>query len=117
MDNAKTLEANLDDFKKITIELIYIGEVVSDENQIVILLNALLESFDWIRAAIEYGKEDITLGVVVAALRSKELDLKFNNKIMFSNVNGDALTVKERSERKKSKNNRSYSRSKSRGKK
>lgn len=46
MDNAKTLEANLDDFKKITIELIYIGEVVSDENQIVILLNALLESFD-----------------------------------------------------------------------
>lgn len=112
MDNAKTLEANLDDFKKITIELIYIGEVVSDENQIVILLNALLESFDWIRAAIEYGKEDLTLGVV-----SKELDLKFNNKIMFSNVNGDALTVKERSERKKSKNNRSYSRSKSRGKK
>lgn len=36
---------------------------------------------------------------------------------MFSNVNGDALTVKERSERKESKINRSYSRSKSRGKK
>lgn len=36
---------------------------------------------------------------------------------MFDNDNGDALTVKGRSERRESKNNRSHLRSKSRGKK
>lgn len=67
METTKTLEANLDanldDFNKVTIELSNIGEVVSDKNQAVFLLNSLPETFDAIRAAIEYGREDLSLGV------------------------------------------------------
>lgn len=37
MDSTKTLEANLDDLKKVTIELANMGEKISNENQEVIV--------------------------------------------------------------------------------
>lgn len=49
--------------------------------------------------------------------KSKELDLKSTNKTMFGGGNGDALSVKGRSETKESKNNKFHSRLKSRNKK
>lgn len=94
------LEENLDDFKKVTIKLASIGEVVRDEDQVVILLNALPESFDSIIVVIEYGMENLTLRVIVIALRSKELDMKSSNKIMFGKANGDALIARGISDRK-----------------
>lgn len=56
----KTLEINLNDFKKVTIELANTREEVSNENQFVILLNALPKSFDPIKVVIEYNKEDLS---------------------------------------------------------
>lgn len=100
MDPIRTLNANLCDFKKATIELTNIGEEISDENQAVILLNSLPEAFDAIRAAIEYGREDLTLGVVVSAFRSKELFMKFSNKTMFGNQSGDALSIRRRGKKR-----------------
>lgn len=44
MDPIKPLETNLDDFKKITIELANIREEISEENQAVFLLNSLRHS-------------------------------------------------------------------------
>lgn len=41
MDTSKTLEINLEEFKKIITELSNIGEQISDENQSVIVLNSL----------------------------------------------------------------------------
>lgn len=73
MDPSKALKLNLDDSR---IELENIGEAISDENQAVILLYILLESVDTIRAIIEYGRDDLSLDVVVATLRSKELEMK-----------------------------------------
>lgn len=73
MDPSKALKLNLDDSR---IELANIGETISDENQAVILLYILLESVDTIRAIIEYGRDDLSLDVVVATLRSKELEMK-----------------------------------------
>lgn len=102
IDATRTLGANLDDFTKVTIELSNTGEVVSNENEVVILLNSLPETFDAISATIEYNRKDLTLGVVVYVLRSKELEMKLSNKNMFNNNNngGDALTVKGRKKKR-----------------
>lgn len=43
MDASKTLKTNLDDFKKVTIDFGQHRKGARDENQVVILLNALLE--------------------------------------------------------------------------
>ena len=45
MDPSKGLEENLDDFNKIIIDLANIDEKISDENQVIILLHFLLDSF------------------------------------------------------------------------
>lgn len=44
IDQSKDLEENLDEFQKIVVDLNNIGEKMSDENQIVILLNSLPET-------------------------------------------------------------------------
>lgn len=47
---------------------------IDDEEQAILLLNALPKSFDHLRDAMVYGREKtITLSEVKAALRSKEL--------------------------------------------
>lgn len=117
MDIAKTLENNLDEFKKITIELSNIGDKISDENQAMILLDLILKSFDAIRIVIEYGREYINLGEVVLALRFKELDMKSTNKTMYGNGSDEALGVRGISAKKFFTNNKSQSRSKPRNKK
>lgn len=50
-------------------------------------------------------------------LRSKELNIKLNNKTMFINGNRNAFIARGRRERKKQKNTRHQSSSKSKGKK
>ena len=57
MDSSKNLEENLDDFKKITVGLANIDEKVSKENQAIILLNSLPDSYKDIKAAIKYGRK------------------------------------------------------------
>lgn len=74
------------------------------------------KSYDTIQITIEYGRDSLSLDVVVAALRSKELEMKSGNKIMFGG-GGDALSVREMSEKREFKNFKSQSRSKSRCKK
>lgn len=105
MEPSKALELNLDDFKKVSIELANIGEAISDENQAVILLNFLPKSFNAIRVATEYGRDSLSLDVVVATLRYKELKMKIGNKKMF--VGTDALSVMGRSEKREFKNSKS----------
>ena len=65
MDSAKNLEENLDDFKKITVALAKIDEKISEENQAIILLNSLPESFKDIKVAIKYGRDSLTLEDVI----------------------------------------------------
>ncbi|TXG57692.1 hypothetical protein EZV62_015521 [Acer yangbiense] len=62
MDPSKNLSQNLDEFKKMTIELANDGgnEKLSDENEAIILLNSLHESFKDVKAAIKYGRLSFT---------------------------------------------------------
>ena len=76
MDPSKILEENLDDFKVITIGLANIDEKIFDENQAIILLNSLLDSFKDMKTAIKYRSESLSLENVLVALRSRDLETK-----------------------------------------
>ncbi|TXG72862.1 hypothetical protein EZV62_001441 [Acer yangbiense] len=90
MDPSKSLGQNLDEFKKMTIELANTGEKekLNDENEAIILLNSLPESFNDANAAIKYGRSSLSLEECVSALKSKELELKIERK-----DNGENLFV------------------------
>lgn len=59
----KTLDQNLDEFPRMTIELANSkeSEALSDENQAIILLNYLIESFKEVKSTIKYGRTTITI--------------------------------------------------------
>ncbi|TXG48522.1 hypothetical protein EZV62_024397 [Acer yangbiense] len=92
MNPSKGLGQNLDEFKKMTIELANAGEKekLSDENEAIILLNSLPESFKDVKAAIKYGRSSLSLEECISALKSKELELKIERK-----DNGENLFVRE----------------------
>ncbi|CAH9069282.1 unnamed protein product [Cuscuta europaea] len=58
LDMSKDIEENLDDYSPIA------------------LLNAIPDSFGDVKSAIKYGRDNVTLDIVVNGLKSKELDLK-----------------------------------------
>ena len=111
MDSSKNLEENLDDFKKITVSLANIDEKISEENQAIILLNSLPESYKELKAAIKYGRDSLTLDDVLGALRSRELEIKIEKK-----ATSEGLQVRGRTPRRDHQKGRGKSRSKSRGK-
>ena len=78
MNSSKSLDENLDEFRKLTIELANSGEKesMSDENQAIIILNSLTDTYKEVKSAIKYGRTQITLDEVVSALRSKEFEIK-----------------------------------------
>ncbi|TXG63617.1 hypothetical protein EZV62_010611 [Acer yangbiense] len=87
------LGQNLDEFKKMTIELANArdNEKLSDENEAIILLNSL-ESFKDVKDAIKYGMSSLTLEECISALKSKDLELKIERKMgVEDHVNMDEL--------------------------
>ena len=82
MNPSKGLGQNLDEFKKMTIELANAGEneKLSDENEAIILLNSLPDSFKDVKAAIKYGRSSLSLEECISALKSKDLELKIERK-------------------------------------
>ncbi|TXG48163.1 hypothetical protein EZV62_027457 [Acer yangbiense] len=93
MDASKGLGENLDDFKKMIIELANAGvdEKLSDENETIILLNSLPDSFKDVKAAIKYGRTFLSPDECISALKSKDLELK-----MEKNDSGENLFVRGR---------------------
>ncbi|TXG63255.1 hypothetical protein EZV62_010249 [Acer yangbiense] len=91
MNPSKGIGQNLNEFKKMTIELTNAGEKekLSDENEAIILLNSLPESFKDVKAAIKYGRTSLSLEECISALKSKELELKIERK-----DNGENLFVR-----------------------
>ncbi|KAA0067607.1 retrotransposon protein, putative, Ty1-copia subclass [Cucumis melo var. makuwa] len=110
MDQSKSLEENLDEFQKIIVDLSNIGEKMSDENQAVILLNSLPETYREVKAAIKYGRDSLTMSIVLDALKTRNLEIKKERK------DGELLMARGRSEKKSWKGKERSSRSKSKGK-
>ena len=71
MDQSKGLEENLDEFQKIIIDLNNIGE-----NQALFLLYLLLETYREDKAAIKYGRDSLTMDIVLDALKARHLEIK-----------------------------------------
>ena len=80
MDSSKNLEENLDEFKKITVSLANRDEKISDENQAIIILNSLLDTYKDLKTAIKYGRESLTLDDVLGTFRLRELEIKIKRK-------------------------------------
>jgi len=110
MDPSKTLEENLDDFKVITIGLTNIDEKISDENQAILLLNSLLESYKDMKIVIKYGRESLSLENALVALRSRDLEVKKDKK---SNT-AKGLQVQGKFDRRPQSRGRGVTRSQSR---
>ena len=80
MDSSKSLEENLDDFKKITVALANIEEKISNENLAIIILNSLPDMFKDLKSAIKYGRDSLSLEDVLGALRYKDLEIKIEKR-------------------------------------
>lgn len=104
MESSKTLEQNLEDFKKIAITLALVDdEKIGDESQVIILLSSLPNSYRKVKSAIKFGRRSITLDEVTAALRSWDLELKHTAKI---SSNGESLNVHGRPQSRNGNKNR-----------
>lgn len=53
----KSYFGNMDDLTKIFLDLSNTGEKLGDENQVIILLNSLLESYKEVKTAIKINKD------------------------------------------------------------
>ena len=80
MDISKDLDANLDEFNRLCLNLDNCDKKFSDEHFAVILLNSLPDSYREIKNAIKYGRESLTFETIVNALKSRDLELKNETK-------------------------------------
>lgn len=74
MDSTKPLRDNLDDYKKINLELKSLGETIGDNNETFILLNSLPEAYKEMKNALKYGRESIIIDVIISVLKTKEME-------------------------------------------
>ena len=119
MDVLKDLDANLDEFNRLCLNLANCEQNFSDEHFAVILLNSLPDSYREIKNAIKYGRDSLTFETVVSALKSRDLELRNETK-------GEGLITRGRTPtrnwnqnngNKSNLRNKSRSKSKTRGKK
>ncbi|KAL2251315.1 UNVERIFIED_CONTAM: Retrovirus-related Pol polyprotein from transposon TNT 1-94, partial [Sesamum indicum] len=88
------------------------GDKNIDEYSPIALPNAIPDTYSDVKAAIKYGRDSVSLDIVVNGLKSKEIDLKKNRP---SNNQHEVNSVRGRSKFRNS-SNRHNSRSKSRNK-
>ncbi|VFQ70890.1 unnamed protein product [Cuscuta campestris] len=76
LDMSKDIEENLDVFTKLISDIKLIGDKHIDDYTPIALLNAIPDFYSDVKSAIKYGRDNISLDVVVNSLKSKELELK-----------------------------------------
>lgn len=112
MDEQKSLKDNKDEFLKLIQDLESISVEVDDEDQAVILLNALPKSYSNFVETLKYGRQTLKLEEVVEAISAKDSENRMREK--HSN-DGEGLNVRGRFEKKSWKKGGQYrNRSKSR---
>ncbi|CAH9119673.1 unnamed protein product [Cuscuta europaea] len=95
LDLTKDIDENLDVFNKLIQNIKQVGNKHIDDYTAIVLLNAIPDSYNDVKSAIKYGRDDITLDIVINGLRSKELDLKHSRS--HHRESGEALFVRGRS--------------------
>lgn len=69
------MDSNLDNFNKLVQDIKLTGDKNIDEYTLIILLNAISDSYNDVKSAIKYGRDKVSLDVVV---NGSELDLNVN---------------------------------------
>lgn len=61
-----------------------------DENQVVVLLNIVLKVFREVKSTLQYGRNGLTIDIMIDALETKDVDLKLERKDI---IRGDMKTL------------------------
>lgn len=101
MDFAKSLNENLDEFNKIVISLTNIEENISYENQTIIILNFLTDSFKDVKTAIKSSRESLSLNYVLGVLKSKDLEIEFERKTINGGLQVRGITDERNNQKDK----------------
>lgn len=113
MDFSRPLEDNLDELKKITVDLTNIDEKISYENKTIIILNSLLDFYTKLKVSIRYGGDSLTFQVLLEPC--SPWNLKLSSKRDHNQLEG--LNVKGRSSKRDISKGRGRSRFQSKGRK
>nr|GEX06935.1 copia LTR rider [Tanacetum cinerariifolium] len=111
MPAGRNISEHIDEFNKIVLDLANIEVKFEDEDLALLLLTSLPTSYEHFVDTLLYEWEALTLEDVMATLNSKEI--KERSKV--KGDDGEGLYVRERTNRKDSRQSRGKSRSKSRG--
>ena len=110
MNEEKPLSDQIDDFNKIIDDLENIDIKMEDEDQMLILLNAMPKTYEHFRDAMLYGREQtITFEEVQSTIRAKELQRRIEVK---EETNGEGLLIKGKKNFKPGKGNKALQRNK-----
>ncbi|GJY87425.1 retrovirus-related pol polyprotein from transposon TNT 1-94 [Tanacetum coccineum] len=107
----RKISTHIDEFNKIVLDLANIEIKFEDEDLTLLLLTSLTASYEHFVDTLLYGREALTLEDVMATLNSKEIKERSKAK----GDDGEVLYVRERTNRRDSRQSRGKSRSKSRG--
>nr|BAQ19356.1 putative gag-pol polyprotein [Torenia fournieri] len=99
MIEEKAIDEQMDQFIKLILDLENIEVKIEDEDQALLLVCALPRSYNTFKDTLLYGRETLTLKEVQAALKSKQLNTRIDNKAVGST--SEALYVKGKGEEKK----------------
>nr|GEX73138.1 retrovirus-related Pol polyprotein from transposon TNT 1-94 [Tanacetum cinerariifolium] len=111
MPAGRKISEHIDEFNKIVLDLANIEVKFEDEDVALLLLTYLPTSYEHFVDTLLYGLEALTLEDVMATLNSKEIKERSKEK----GDDGEGLYVRERTDRRDSRQSRGKSRSKSRG--
>ena len=64
MNDAKSIDENVDDFLKLVADLNNLGVDVSDEVQAILLLSSLPQRYDQLKETLKYGRDSLSLNEV-----------------------------------------------------
>lgn len=81
-DNSSTVEHNIDIFTKLIQNLANCDEKLSDDQQLLVLLNSLSDKYKELRYGPEYGREGFTVDIIMSTLKNRERELKLNSKAL-----------------------------------
>ncbi|KAL0399917.1 UNVERIFIED_CONTAM: hypothetical protein Sradi_2335000 [Sesamum radiatum] len=76
LDLSKNIDENVDEFTKLVQDIKLTGDKNIDDYTPIVLLNAIPETYSDVKAAIKYGRDNVSLDTVISGLKSKEIDLK-----------------------------------------
>ncbi|BBH04849.1 hypothetical protein Prudu_016085 [Prunus dulcis] len=107
-----SMHEHLNDYNKILADLANLDVIIPDEDKALCLLNSLPDDYDHLTTTLLYGKSEVKLDEVSAALVNHECRKKEQKT---QNSQTEALVARGRTEERKS-GKRGKSRSKSRGK-